>query len=67
MSKGPTLLVDCDVSVSYALNCSHLNLLADSEVPEFDSFVVAAGNDVEVVELQTGDAISVRSEKYTFR
>ena len=34
---------------------------ADGEVPEFDGLVVASGHDVEVVELEAGDSVGVRS------
>jgi len=38
-------------------------MLADCEVPELDGFVVAAGHDVQVVELKTGDTVGMRSGK----
>ena len=34
---------------------------ADREVPEFDGLVVASGHDVEVVELEAGHSVGVRS------
>ena len=37
-------------------------LLTDGKVPQFDSFVVTARDDEEVVELETGDPIGMRSE-----
>ena len=36
--------------------------LADCEIPQFDSLVVTARDNVKVVELQTGNSIRVRSE-----
>ena len=36
--------------------------LADCEIPQFDSLIVTARDNVKVVELQTGNSIRVRSE-----
>ena len=37
---------------------------ADGEVPELDGLVVAARDDVEVVEPQAGDAVGVRAKRH---
>jgi hypothetical protein len=42
--------------------CFGSDFSADGEVPQLDGLVVAARHDVEVVELQAGDAVRVRSE-----
>ena len=36
--------------------------LANCEIPQFDSLIVTARDNVKVVELQTGNSIRVRSE-----
>ncbi len=36
---------------------------ANGEVPQFYCFVIASRDDVEVVELEAGNSVRVRSEK----
>ena len=42
----------------------YLCFLTDGEIPQFDGFVVTAGDDDEAVELEAGDAVRVRLQRH---